>query len=32
MNYELERGVAVPTNKEERDSDACESVSRQVTD
>jgi hypothetical protein len=25
-------GVAVPTNKEERVSDACESVSRQVTD
>jgi len=24
--------VAVPTNKEERVSDACESVSRQVTD
>jgi len=27
-----ERRVAVPTNKEERVSDACESVSRQVTD
>jgi len=26
------RRVAVPTNKEERISDACESVSRQVTD
>jgi len=26
------RRVAVPTNKEERESDACESVSRQVTD
>ena len=26
------RRVAVPTNKEERVSDACESVSRQVTD
>ena len=44
MNYELIttnyiehrrihiRRVAVPTNKEERVSDACESVSRQVTD
>jgi len=28
----IKRRVAVPTNKEERDSDACESVSRQVTD
>ena len=27
-----QRRVAVPTNKEERASDACESVSRQVTD
>jgi len=27
-----ERRVAVPTNKEERVSDGCESVSRQVTD
>jgi len=26
------KGVAVPTNKEERVSDACESVSRQATD
>jgi len=26
------RRVAVPTNKEERVSDACESVSRQVTE
>jgi hypothetical protein len=27
-----QRRVAVPTDKEERDSDACESVSRQVSD
>jgi len=28
----FERRVAVPTNKEERVSDACELVSRRVTD